>query len=367
MAITLVTKMWSKDTSDVNSRGGKSWKISAQESYMATGDDPANDTEQDVLNHPDVPQQCDYWQGTVASVANRSVETVGPTTYIVTVNYAGQSAPGNLAASAINEPAIVTWGDTSSTEAIDQDVFGNPIVNVNGESLDGVSMEISDLTLNATRKFATFNPGTTLAYRHSVNSDAFYGFAPGLVRLTGFSADEVFDSACGGYWQVSAQFTIRYNWRSPAAYAWAARVRNEGYYERRGASIVIAGGGSGATAVPVIDPSDGSIVRVDVTNRGSDYTDGATTATISDPAGLGNGAAFTVNVNNTTGLVQTIDVDTAGSDYTSFMAPIRDGEGAPVNRPFLLDASGRQLEGENALWLYYQKYAALPYSALGIL
>ena len=369
MAITYVTKMWSKDTSNVNSRGGKTWKVSAAEAFMATGDDPANDTEQDVLDHPDIPQQCDYWQDTVISVASRSVEKVGPTTYIVTVQYQGEAAPGSLQTSAINEPAVLTWGDTTSSEAIDTDVYGNAIVNVNGEALGGVQMDVTDLTLRAVRKFVSFDPSTTLAYRHSVNSDVFAGFAPGLVRLTGFSATEVFDSACGGYWEVDAQFTIRYNWRSIPAYAWAARVRNEGLYERKGATVEIVGSsqGVGATAVIVINPSDGSIMRVDVTNRGSNYVDGETTAIISDPTGLADPATLTVNVNNTTGLVQTIDVDDAGSDYTSYMAPIRDGEGAPVNRPFLLDAYGKKLEGDQALWLYYQKYSALPYSALGIL
>ena len=364
MAITLVTRMWSKDTSGINNRGGKTWKVRAREAFMATGNDPVNDDELDVLAHSDIPTSCSYWNGTQVGVANRSVERIGPTTWICTVDYQGETMPGSLTQSAISAPATLEWGDVSSTETVDTDVYGFPIVNTIGESLDGVQMEISDLTLTATRNFASFSPAGTHAYRHSVNSDTFMGFSPGVCRLTGFSAKEKFDSSCGGYWEVSAQFTFRYAWRGPAYTAWMARVRNEGYYERKGATVTITGDGLGATAVAYINPSDGSISGIQVTNMGTGYSNA--TVTISDPTGVASPASATANINSN-GLITSITVDTAGSDYVSFKAPIRDGEGSPVNRPFLLDAAGRKLENSNnALWLYYQKYQSLPYNSLGI-
>ena len=73
-------------------------------------------------------------------------------------------------------------------------------------------------------------------YRHSVNSDTFAGFAPGLGRLVRFSAKQGYDVDAGGYWTVNASIQFRYPYNTSSERAWYARVLNEGYYVKATAS-----------------------------------------------------------------------------------------------------------------------------------
>jgi FtsP/CotA-like multicopper oxidase with cupredoxin domain len=91
------------------------------------------------------------------------------------------------------------------------------------------------------------------------------------------------------------------------------------------ASVSIAGAGKDATAVAQIDPKNGGIASIDVTNPGHDYlADGSTTVTISGGA---TEAKATATVSTSGTVIGFTDI-TAGSGYTAFDVALTGGGGS---------------------------------------
>jgi hypothetical protein len=130
----------------------------------------------------------------------------------------------------VNAPPVIEWSDETSNEPIDQtaDDPPKPIQTVNGEKINGVTIDIADPVLVVQKNFANYNPHLIHQYRMAVNSDTFYSFAPGTARLIS-APGKLVGSGGNLYWQVTARFKFRYPYNTTAEKAWYARVLHEGF------------------------------------------------------------------------------------------------------------------------------------------
>jgi hypothetical protein len=165
---------------------------------------------------------------------NLRPQRVSPIMAIVTAQYSGEvgqnAVPGG---SPVDNPVVVSWGASITDEPIDEDIHGNPIVTANNEPIDGLTERVPDLTLNLQRNFLTVNTYSLLEYLRSVNSDEFFGWPAGTVRLIEYSANRVFGaSQDGGFWRTSATFQLRRPYNTTPQKAWWKRVRHEGFMVR---------------------------------------------------------------------------------------------------------------------------------------
>lgn len=163
-------------------------------------------------------------------VTNRDFQRKGPIYWLALVTYEGDFP--KFACPEIN------WKNVTSTEAIDEDYDGNPIVTANGEPIEGVTKEISDAVQTIKRQYLTINIPAIHQYLDSVNSDLFSGFAPGIARLTGYNADAVWGDEVIDHWVVTATIVYRFPYNTTPEKAWYARTRHEGFYERKPSGII---------------------------------------------------------------------------------------------------------------------------------
>lgn len=258
MTVQTAVQMWSKHSGDVISEGGQKYKASIQEAYSVVCD--PSDTLRDVSNAPGLPYIGTLYPGS-SQIRVRSLkpQQVSPIYWIVDIGYEGSFGPAGITDSPLNEPPIIKWGKTETEEPVDEDLDGEPICTVNGEPIEGITKTISDVTCSIQRNFAAVNLAAIYQYLHSVNSDTFLGFAPGVCRMTEFSAEQVWAETGGGYWRASAGFQFRWPYNTTPAKAWYARVRHEGFRVKVGTDIVNAKDAEGQPASkPVLLASNGT-------------------------------------------------------------------------------------------------------------
>lgn len=229
----LVTKMWSKDGFSISLEKGITRTADITEGYQITA--PVDYTKKQIAALPGLPITGDkHPDFNDMRVTKKDVVRNGPCYWVGMITYTGTNEDPT------EERPVFRWGKSSSNEPVDEDRNGKPIVTANDEKIDGISKNISDLVLNVQRAYRFFNPAITHQYLDSVSNDTFAGFPAGTARLTGYSADLVFDDTKGGFWRVSAEITFRYPYRTTAQRAWWQRVRHEGYYIRDNGFIIKA-------------------------------------------------------------------------------------------------------------------------------
>jgi len=232
MAVIDVTQMWSRDSSSVSSEKADPDRIdfTFTTAFQVLTDTPQAYTHENLITEArskGLPFIGDAFPDpdVAALVIDFGVTRMSPILYLVEVRY--QGFPNN------QQTTEVEWGDTSTTEPVDEDWNGKAIVNVNGEYVEGLTMDLSDPVLVLRRKFFGINIAAIHAYRHSTNSDTFFGFPPGTARLAGYSASASFSGGIQqGWWNVTARFQFRWPYRCTPAQAWYKRYRNEGYMVR---------------------------------------------------------------------------------------------------------------------------------------
>ena len=257
MSALNLTKMWSKSGGNFTSENFTlaTAKYNFTEAWQVLCE--IGDTANIAVEAAGIPVLGEIHPSGKPSYAKTFTPTpMGPTLWIVTVNYEGlptaQSEEDNVS---------VEWSDTSSTEPIDRDFDGFAITTENGEPVEGLTMDIADQTCVITRRFNAINTYTIAAYRHATNSDSFLGWPPGTARLVGFSAKSEFayGSSIGG-WNVTARIQFRAGLAGATdAQAWYKRWRHEGYYVKKGSIVVRATDSLGQeVAKPVLLKADGT-------------------------------------------------------------------------------------------------------------
>lgn len=231
MSILDVSQMWSRDN--------PSWQISddrktrtyaAKEAYQILA--TADTTKEEIYAANGLPKPGMVLSGTVSVFVKKvTAIRVSPILWIADVEYGGEHGPRGPEDSPLNAPPEITWSDVETDEPIDTDADGNAIVTANGEPIYGVTMKVPDPVVTIVRNFRTFNPFSTARYRQSVSSDWFLGFPPGTARLTKYQAQQIYDDR-GSYWKITGTIQFRLAVHTTNEFAWHARVRHEGLYEK---------------------------------------------------------------------------------------------------------------------------------------
>jgi hypothetical protein len=253
MSVINVTKMWSKTggslSSALLSAIDQVWANT--EAYqvlttIGTGEDA-------VVAAVGIPRIGDpHWTGINSYVEKVDPVQVSPIFWQVTVSYRG----------VVDSDAVeVEWSDCTTTEPVDRGFDGKPIVTINGEPVDGLSMDVADNVVIISRKFDTINIAAISAYRRATNSDTYLGWPPGTGRLVGYSAKNKF--VYGGIqekWNVTARIQFREPFANTTpAQAWYKRWRHEGLYVKVGSIIRRAVDAAGQDVTkPVLLKADGT-------------------------------------------------------------------------------------------------------------
>jgi hypothetical protein len=253
MSIVAVERMWSRDSSNLSSLGNGRLKMTVQEGYQVVHSVDA--TQIEIQSAAGLPTVDSIYPGTSFVYTNSlAPQRVSPIMSVVIANYEGETDEGP-------ELPEISYTDTSTTASIDEDWNGAPIVTTAGESIAGVTTEISDPVMRVRRKYRSFSQYATAAYRRATNSDIFNGWPPGTARLTQFDAKYV-GNLTDGYWDVTATITFRFPYRTTPDKAWYARVLNQGYEYLDGGRRKRATEEDGAPVTsPVLLKQDGSIER----------------------------------------------------------------------------------------------------------
>lgn len=257
MTVLAITEMWSKKGGSVTSKQFSPTDLSYQFTRGFQAVTTIDTQEVEILADPAMPYFGQpHPNGAPAYVTSINLEQVSPILWMGTVGYTGENGEAEA-----GDEIEVEWSDVSSTEAVDRDYNGDAIVNVNGEPVEGLSMEISDQIVVITRKFATINTYAIRQYRRATNSDEFLGWPAGTARLVGYSAKNLFkQGAPNERWTVTARIQFREPFANTTpAQAWYARWRQEGFLVNDGGDLRRARDEAGNDAVrPVLLAADGS-------------------------------------------------------------------------------------------------------------
>ena len=358
--------MWSRSSGSYESPDGNKTIANFTDGWQVSHSVDA--LEPEIITATGLPTPRDLYPGTFlrCKKVGPSIR-VGPAFSIVPVEYSGEVNPGQINDNPLLKRPSIEWQTRTSEEPVDRDFYGRPITTVNGEPIEGITMEIIDQTLLIERNFATYDPIFYHPYLHSVNSDQFPPgkYDPGLAKIKKLTAKE--DEANGfNFFRVNAEIHFRWPYATSSQNAWFARSRHEGYYERNGSLLTFSPSPTdafGGTAAGYAEVSaSGVITAVYVTKQGGGYVT-APTVTVSG----GSGATFTVNL-SPLGEVTYVTVTSGGSGYGTRIRRAVDGDKEPVQKPVLLKRDGsRETNENNALWMESRLYGALPYNALGLI
>ena len=233
MTVLQVTRMWSKQGVSSETSDGRVFTLTQTEGYQVTTTPDATGGE--VLTHPDVPKSGQVVSG-FPTVMVRSVKPtrVSPILWVVDVTASGEVGE-NLTENPLLQRAVIRRRALMAEEPIDQDYFGQPIATVNGEPIEGVTKKIFDMQYTITKNYALVVDELITQYLDSVNSDVWFGYAPGRAKLVGYSAEEVEyqDKNSPGYYQrVTWDIVVRTPYNTTPAQAWSARTLHQGFLQK---------------------------------------------------------------------------------------------------------------------------------------
>ena len=363
MTISSVTEAWDRRTTGDESQDGLRYNFNASTGLQVVHS--YDTTELEILLDSRVTQLGQRYSTTYAVCKKRSISKVGPIMSIVACEFAGERGPSGPDDNPLNKP--VEWDESQSTtsEPIDSDARGRPIVTANGEQITGLTMDLSDSVYTFKKNFATFSRFAIQAYLRSVNSDVIVigddTFLPGTGRMKSCTRKRM-QFQDFSYYEVAATVQFREPYNTTSARAWWGRSRHEGFYERLGPAVSFSGGGgTGAEAVAYSTPA-GVLTGIFVTKPGAGYTSNPTVSVT-----IGSGATFTVSRGYSDGTQITgVAVTAGGTGYKVRIVRATDSNGEPSTKPVLLKSDGfRETNPANAVWVETEKYLPLPYATLG--
>ena len=228
MAVISLKETWTGSPATAQSSTDGSGSVQVQRKFTATTNNlPVPDISLDVLNYALTPKQNSRhpWSP-YFRCENVTATPTSPITFDVVATYKAESSDPED--NPLNEPAEVTFSSSSVDGAVDEDINGDPIVTVNGEPINGVTMPFADLEANVSGNVASFDPLVIYEYVNTVNSTTYLGFSPGVVRLAKISAQKV-NGEDLTYWKISVTFQFRKPINTSPDKAWWVRVRHEGF------------------------------------------------------------------------------------------------------------------------------------------
>tara|TARA_R100000808_G_scaffold25080_1_gene61494 strand:+ start:11601 stop:12446 length:846 start_codon:yes stop_codon:yes gene_type:complete len=210
------TRREARDSAD----GSESYRT-----FTITFDSQANEME--ALLAPGVPRYGEVHpqQGFIRALDIR-VRSSGEadTLWTAEVHYRSPEFVDVRSLNPLTDPPIIRWTTVNIQEEIDLDVEGSPITNTVGEPIDPPPQrDFADLQVTIIRNESNWTADVAINFVNKLNQDEIFGFAPGIGRMVGISADRVyFDSLA--YWEVTYQIVFRRG-------GWNKRFLNAGYRE----------------------------------------------------------------------------------------------------------------------------------------
>ena len=183
--------------------------------------------------HLGVPRKGDLYpgDGLLRCEAPVDVRAIGPRLYQVTATYKTltSGSQGGDQTNPLAQPATAAWSFSSSDEAIDEDIHGNPLTNVNGEPFDPpITRRQNDPVLTIQRNEKTFDYRRAIQYMAkggATNSGGFFGASKGQARIENISSSgRRFENGIG-YDPVIYEIQFRQD-------GWKTRVLNQGFLTR---------------------------------------------------------------------------------------------------------------------------------------
>lgn len=182
--------------------------IDAHDEWQVTG----ASTGSEALDAPGVPHQNDSHPWDVLLLAQQpTVTREGFNLYLVSVDYVrlGGSGSNPDPNDPLNAPLVYRWEMGNTTESVDRDAAGNPILNSVGEPFDPPpTKNIGTLFLTVTRNEPSYDPGIALTYQNKRNSDQFFGAEAGQALCLSIAPAEAF-AADAEYIPVQYHFEFR--------------------------------------------------------------------------------------------------------------------------------------------------------------
>jgi len=150
----------------------------------------------------------------------------------------------------LSEPPRYRWTHGTAQEAIDLDIYDNPIVNSAGEGFRNPYITDVPLYFLTVKRFEVgFNPRTMLRYGKRVNSDVFFGVQPGQAYCHHVMPTTEYDL-------TSPVIEVEYHFEFREDY-FEARMKDQGFNE-----LIPAQGNEPGGLRPILLP-DGTPVTTD--------------------------------------------------------------------------------------------------------
>lgn len=182
----------------------------------------------------------------------------------------------------LDRPAKKRWSTEPYQRIIHHDRFGSPIFNSAHDTFDPpIMIDDMRLTLIYTRNEATNDIPFIFSFANAVNSDVFYGFQPGEVKLTHIESEEEKENNVI-FWVTTYEFHFRRTITNPQAQIykpngnswqqipsippWSTTPLNVGFHELKSGKLVRITDTSGKpTPVPLRLNIDGTRMSASAT------------------------------------------------------------------------------------------------------
>ena len=228
MAIHSVNEMWSTKDGDLQ-QDGKKINRTYRKAFQVVHD--PNEPKDLVERASDIPRIGDpHERSPFVRVKGVNSTSRSPIMSIVMVDYFGEVDRDQEDKSPVTFKPDIQWSDVTSTEAVDEDINGEPIVTATGEPIDGLTEEINDPLVTIRKNFLTFDSYIMYQYRRSFSSDSFLGYPAGVASMKSYSAVMQYYEDSDAYWEITAQIQFRVTIKTTPDRAWWKRIRHEGYY-----------------------------------------------------------------------------------------------------------------------------------------
>lgn len=133
----------------------------------------------------------------------------GPFIWLVDVQYSTQQLEeGEEDENPLARPATLNWGNESDSAVMTVDKRGVDVLTSAGEPFDpGLSQPRTVITLTIEKNEDNYDPQEAVDYQDSINSDTWFGFAPGFVQLKSITASSQFEGEFA-YYKKSYSFRM---------------------------------------------------------------------------------------------------------------------------------------------------------------
>jgi len=244
MAVINVKRDWSKTEAPATLNGQTGRKVFT---VLLDGTDSPDEAPYVARRATGIPSPREPWSNDEPNVRACAIlpRPLSPVLYEVTVDYSQDTK----AAHPLDEPMKVRWSNEITSEPIDTDIHGNPIVNTAGLPFEPpIQEQVYDTRLTIVRNEATFDGVRMAAYRNTVNSKPFRGAPPRTCRMVNIEAEEIIEAEWA-YYRVTYEIvyrdsTLPANCKHIDAYGnevssgeylgWRRRIANKGMVEKIG-------------------------------------------------------------------------------------------------------------------------------------